>query len=61
LGAPFAFWEADIHKIKGRGKLSRSHKDLNSTDDNTGLTERFSTSTELWDVCAGILKISFDF
>jgi hypothetical protein len=36
---PFAFSEADFHKIVSRETLSRSHKDLNTTDDIGGLTE----------------------
>jgi hypothetical protein len=46
VGVPFAFWEADFHKIKGKETLSISHNDLNTTD-NTGLNENFSISTEL--------------
>jgi hypothetical protein len=38
--------EAYIHKIKGKETLSRSHN-LNATDNNTGLTEKCSTSAEL--------------
>jgi hypothetical protein len=47
LRAPFAFWEADFHKIKGRETLSRSHNDLNTTVDNTGLIDNFSISTKM--------------
>jgi hypothetical protein len=34
VGAPFAFWEAEILKIKGQETLSRSHNNLNTTDNN---------------------------
>jgi hypothetical protein len=34
---PFAFWKAGFHKIKGREIRSRSHDDLNTTDDNAEL------------------------
>jgi hypothetical protein len=34
LRAPFAFWEADFHTMKGRETLSRSHHDSNTTDYN---------------------------
>jgi hypothetical protein len=44
---PFAFWEADLHKMKGRETLSISHNDLNTAADKAGLTESFSASTEL--------------
>jgi hypothetical protein len=47
LGTAFAFGEADLHKIKVRETLDISHNDLNTTDDNAGLTESFSTSVEL--------------
>jgi hypothetical protein len=47
--APFAFCEADFHKIKGRGALSRSRQDLNTLDSNEELTESCSTSAELRD------------
>jgi hypothetical protein len=53
LGTPFAFWEADFYKIKGREALSRSHSGLNVTDVNVGLTESFSAFTELV-MCARI-------
>jgi hypothetical protein len=57
LGAPFALLgEADFHKMKGRKTLSRSHSNLNTSDSNAGLTESFSTSTELQNEY-GILKI----
>jgi hypothetical protein len=36
--APFAVWEADFHKSKSREILSRSHNDLNTSDDNVGVT-----------------------
>jgi hypothetical protein len=37
--APFTFGEACFHKIKSREALSRSHNDLNTTDDNVSMTE----------------------
>jgi hypothetical protein len=46
--------EAYLYKIKGRKTLSRSHNDLNTTDNNAGLTESFSTLTNLRDALAGI-------
>jgi hypothetical protein len=55
---PFAFWEADFHKTKGREALSSSHKYLNKTDGKTGLTESFSSTTEF--KIFGF-EISFDF
>jgi hypothetical protein len=45
--ALFAFGEADFNKITGRETLSRSHKDLNTTEDNRGLTKISFLSTEL--------------
>jgi hypothetical protein len=39
--------EAHFYKIKKRAALGRSHKDLNTTDDNMGLAGNFSASTEL--------------
>jgi hypothetical protein len=48
---PLSFGKAGFQKIKGRETLNRSHNDLNTTDDNTGLTESFSTSTELCKAC----------
>jgi hypothetical protein len=52
-----------IFTNSGRKTLSRSHNDLNTTDDNIGLTENFSTYTELLNACENLnfLKISFDF
>jgi hypothetical protein len=35
-------FKAYIHKLKGRETHSRSHKDLNTTDDNMGLPEASS-------------------
>jgi hypothetical protein len=43
----FAFGEEYFHKTKGRETLSRSHNDLNTTNDNVELTESFPASTEL--------------
>jgi hypothetical protein len=37
FGASFGFWEAYFHFWEGRETLSRSHKDLNSTDDKMKL------------------------
>jgi hypothetical protein len=37
---------ADIHKMKCRETLSRSHN-LNTTDSNMGLTQSFSAASEL--------------
>jgi hypothetical protein len=31
--APFAFWEADFHKSKGKETLSRPYDDLEPADD----------------------------
>jgi hypothetical protein len=39
LWAPFASGKADFHKIKGKETLSMLRHDLNTTDNNTGLTE----------------------
>jgi hypothetical protein len=59
----FDFKETDFHKIKGRETLSRSQINVNTTD-NKELTESFSLSTDLDNVCMGIknfvFKISFD-
>jgi hypothetical protein len=38
--------EAYFHGIKGREALSRSYKDVITTDNYAGLTESFFTSTE---------------
>jgi hypothetical protein len=54
FGALLAFGEADFHKIKDRETLSRSHSDLNTTDDNRRLTESFSLSTKLENAHVGI-------
>jgi hypothetical protein len=54
--APFAFGEADFHKIEGRETLSRSHNYLNTMDDNMGLTESSSIS---W--AAGCTHTNFTF
>jgi hypothetical protein len=61
LGAPFAFWE-DFHTIKG--KETGDHADLNTTDDNMGLTESISASMELsrmcaWEINSFVFEISF--
>jgi hypothetical protein len=52
LGAHLLLGTAGFHKIKGRKTLSRSHNDLNTTDDNVGLTKSFSPSSELGNACA---------
>jgi hypothetical protein len=52
--APYAFWEADFHKIKGRETLIRSHNDLKTTDECTGQTESFSASIKLCNAHMGI-------
>jgi hypothetical protein len=52
--ASFAFCEVDCHKMQGRETLSSSHNDFNTTEENTGLTESFSTSPELRKACVGI-------
>jgi hypothetical protein len=39
-----------FHKIKGTETLSRSHNNVNTTDENKGLTESFSASTELYNM-----------
>jgi hypothetical protein len=57
---PFAFGEADFHKTKGRDILSRSHNDLNTTEDNIGLTESFSTHPLSCIVHVWKFKISFE-
>jgi hypothetical protein len=57
----FAFGEVYFHKIKGREALSRSHDDLNTTDHNAGLTESFSPSVELHNVCTGFLNLFLNF
>jgi hypothetical protein len=54
LGAPFPFSKAGFHKAKGRETLSRSHNDLITADNNMGLTESFSASTEQWNAHRGI-------
>jgi hypothetical protein len=51
--APFSFWEAYFCKVKGRETLN-SQNNLNTTDNNVGLTEDFSTSPELHDARMGI-------
>jgi hypothetical protein len=43
----FAFWEACFQEMKGRETLRRLHNDLNTTDNNVGLTDSFSTSIGL--------------
>jgi hypothetical protein len=53
FGESFAFWEEYFHKIKGRETLSRSHNDLNTTDDNVGLSKLLA-STELYNAWVGI-------
>jgi hypothetical protein len=62
-GALFALGKEDFHKIKGRTTLSTSRNDLNTTDNNMGLTESFSTSTELraWEFKKFEFEFSFDF
>jgi hypothetical protein len=53
LGESFEFWEADFHKIKGRETQQATN---DTTDDNMGLTEHCSVSTELlqeFKVCFG--------
>jgi hypothetical protein len=61
FGAPFAFGgKADFHKIKGREALSRLYRDLNTTDNNMGLTESLSISTELCNVHVGIKFFVFE-
>jgi hypothetical protein len=47
-----------VHKIKDGKALSRSHNNLNTIDDNTGLTKSLSASTELRNV-HGNLKFLF--
>jgi hypothetical protein len=48
LGAPFAWGEVqNFTKLKGRETLRRSYSDLNTTDNNMGLTESISVSVEL--------------
>jgi hypothetical protein len=63
FGAPFAFLGCILyfHKIKGKETLSRSHNNLNPTDDNLGLTECFSASTELCKVCVCVCVTLNDF
>jgi hypothetical protein len=39
FGASYASWEVGFHKIKGKETLSRSHNNLNTADDDMGLTE----------------------
>jgi hypothetical protein len=55
LQAPLVFREADVHKNKCRETRRKSHDDSNITDENVGMTESFSASTELPNACAGIL------
>jgi hypothetical protein len=61
LGYHLLFREADFKKEKMRSKetLSRPHKGLNTTDNNGGLTESFSTSTELQNIQAEIYNFYF--
>jgi hypothetical protein len=62
LGAPFALGEVCFHKIKDRETLSRPCNNFNTNDDNSGLTERFSVSTELRNVYRNlkfVFEISF--
>jgi hypothetical protein len=49
-----------FHKFKGR-EILRSHNELNTTDDNVGLTQSFSTFTELCNVCVGICILFLKF
>jgi hypothetical protein len=53
LWVPFAFQKSYFHEIKGR-----KHSADYTTDDNTGLTESFSTSTEWHNACMGIKFVS---
>jgi hypothetical protein len=47
FGAPFAFWAAYYHNIKGSETLSIPLHYLNRTDDHMGLAESFSTSRDV--------------
>jgi hypothetical protein len=47
----FTSWEKDLYKIQGRETLSISHNNLNTIDNNAGLTKNFSMSTELHNMC----------
>jgi hypothetical protein len=52
-----AFWKVYFHRIKGKETLSRSH-DLNTADDNTGLTESLSNQMScIICVCVSEFKI----
>jgi hypothetical protein len=58
--APFVLGEADFFQNKGRETFSSSHNDLGTLMINTGLTESFCVSTELWNVQARIWNLAFD-
>jgi hypothetical protein len=51
LGAPFAFGMHIFMKLVAGKQPSHN---LNTTDDDMGLTESCSSSTELLNLCAGI-------
>jgi hypothetical protein len=44
---PFSLGEAYFHKIEDRETLSTSHNDLNTTDNNVGLSNSFSAELHM--------------
>jgi hypothetical protein len=64
LWVPFASGEADFHKMKGGEALSKSQKDLNTTDHSMGLTEIFISIqlwNSTWELNIFVFEISFLF
>jgi hypothetical protein len=59
--APFAFGEAYFHKFKSKETLRRAHNALNTSDDDAGLTESFSTSAELCNAMQTFLIFALKF
>jgi hypothetical protein len=61
--APSTFEEADFHKMKGRKIFSRSRTNINTAEDNMGLTvspPQLSCGLHLQEFKIFVLEFSFD-
>jgi hypothetical protein len=64
LGAPFAFWEPDFQKTKDRETLSRSHNNLNKSNDSKGQTaspHQPRCGMCMWELKIFAFEISYNF
>jgi hypothetical protein len=54
------FWGHISLQNYGQGNIQQITQGFNRTDDDTGLTESLSASTELWSFTTFVFEISFD-